>query len=237
MSKNAARIRLTPRNLSPLVWAQFMEQAEFELPSIVGTLRDISARCEQLRGNAQYNTGSMLLGSALSLYLAVRALRPASIFEVGTFIGKSTLAMGLAMEHAGTGGRILTCDASNDIALPETPNIALRQFPLTTSTDALRQCLREGITFDFLHIDGRLADDDLGLLAQVCAPETVIALDDFEGMEKGIANLVSLRRLSAFARHACVYPMPVPMAEAYGAVCAPLTALLIPATSLAITNQ
>jgi hypothetical protein len=237
MSTDAAPVRLTPRNLSCLVWQQFLEQVEFELPTIVSSLREVSARCEVVRSDAQYDTGSMLLGSAFSLYLAARVLRPHRVFEVGTFIGKSAIAMGLAMQHAGSTGDILTCDASNDITLPALTSTRIRQFPMTTSTAAIRQCLTEGIDADFLHIDGRLADEDSSLLSQFCTPDTVVALDDFEGMEKGVVNLMSLRRQPLFSRHVCIYPMPESLSRSHGAIGASLTALLIPATRFAFTNQ
>ena len=42
------------------------------------------------------------------------------------------------------------------------------------------------------YIDGRLQPDDVGLLKRLLTPHAVIALDDFEGLEKGVWNAQQL---------------------------------------------
>ena len=49
---------------------------------------------EALRKQADYDTVSICTISAWSLYTVVRNFRPEVILEVGTFIGKSTIATG-----------------------------------------------------------------------------------------------------------------------------------------------
>ena len=47
---------------------------------------------------------------------------------------------------------------------------------------------------DMLFIDGRLAAEDLRLLAALDPRSTIYVLDDFEGIEKGVENCIALRR-------------------------------------------
>ena len=47
---------------------------------------------------------------------------------------------------------------------------------------------------DMLHHDGRLIKEDIKLLSQLLKADTLIALDDCEGDEKGHMNLDLLRR-------------------------------------------
>jgi hypothetical protein len=47
---------------------------------------------------------------------------------------------------------------------------------------------------DLFLIDGRLAPEDLPLLDALMHDKTVFVLDDFEGIEKGVANALLLRQ-------------------------------------------
>lgn len=68
---------------------------------------------------------------------------------------------------------------------------------------------------DVLHLDGRLMPDDLKLLAQLLKDDTLIALDDCEGDEKGHMNLDLLRRAGLLQQHPYVEPFPRDMFRAW----------------------
>ena len=45
---------------------------------------------------------------------------------------------------------------------------------------------------DLLHLDGRLQPDDKPHLERLFTPNTIITLDDFEGIEKGVWNAMQI---------------------------------------------
>ena len=57
---------------------------------------------EELRQNADYNTGSISTSSAWALYSVTSLFQPRMVLEVGTFIGKSTMSMAIAMDDSGS---------------------------------------------------------------------------------------------------------------------------------------
>lgn len=232
-----ARLRLTPRYLSDILWDQWIESVEAELPAARDQLAAASDACEATRAEMDYNTGSISFAAALLLYIATRNLRPAQVFEVGTFIGKSTLAMALAIDRNANGGRIFTCDGSNDFRLPQIATCEIVGFPRTRSTGALLELLTAGARLDFLHIDGRVSAEDLELVERLADPGVVIALDDFEGMEKGVANLMQIRGRPFFGKHVLVYPASDATLARLGLVSRATTAFLLPASALVFANQ
>jgi len=231
------RIRLTPRNLSDLVWEQWLEGVEEDLPKIRARLHEMFDACEQTRTKMDYNTGSITLSAALALHLLVRNVQPVSVFEVGTFIGKSTLSMALAMDANGRGGQIFTCDGSNDFHVPKLSQVSIKGFPKATSTAALEELARSGARLDMLHLDGRLSTRDIELIEQIADPKAILAIDDFEGVEKGVANLSLLRGRGFFGQHILVYPMTGRVLDKLGCITPNTTALYMPMSALTFTYQ
>lgn len=231
------RIRLTPRNLSELVWEQWIETVEEDLPRVRGRLHEMFEACEGTRSKMDYNTGSITLSAAMALYLAVRNTVATSVFEVGTFIGKSTVAMALAMEMNKQGGQIFTCDGSNDFHVPKLCDTPIHGFSKTTSTAALEQLAKNGVKLDMLHLDGRLSGRDVELIEQISDPRVVLAIDDFEGVEKGVANLSILRGRPFFGQHILVYPMRERTLSKLSCITPNTTALLVPMSAVTFTYQ
>lgn len=232
-----ARIRLTPQNLTDLVWRQWIETVEPDLERIRRQLLDMFDACELTRAKMDYNTGSITLSAALALHLMVRNTQPTSIFEVGTFIGKSTLSMALALDANGAGGEIYTCDGSNNFHVPKLSKAAIHGFPKATSTAALEELAKKRVKVDMLHLDGRISARDAELIEQIADPRVILALDDFEGVEKGVANLSMLRGRQFFAQHMLVYPMSEHILSLLGCLTRNTTALLVPIAALTFTNQ
>jgi hypothetical protein len=52
------------------------------------------------------------------------------------------------------------------------------------------------VKVDLVYLDGRLSPDDFEPLSKITHDKTVFVLDDFEGIEKGIANALMLEHPS-----------------------------------------
>ena len=98
------------------------------------------------------------------------------------------------------------------------------------------QMASEGIRANLLFVDGRLQDQDFALLGNVIHEETVIALDDFEGVEKGVANAMAL--MGALQEtHALIYPPTDSSLAEHGFLDGCKVALIIPMRLFAFSNQ
>ena len=194
---------------------------------------------ESLRKQAEYDTGSICTISAWSLYAAVRNFRPEVILEVGTFIGKSTIAMGLALDLGKRPGTIHTCDYSNNIPLPALCKSPIVQYPKKSSSEMIAAMLAGGMaaTIDFVHLDGRVTDQDMQPLSALCKPETVFAFDDFEGIEKGCANYSKMLESGLFQGRILVPPCSEEISHRFGFKDISRTALWVPSKLVNITAQ
>ena len=88
-----------------------------------------------------------------------------------------------------------------------------------------------------LHLDGRLMKEDLKLLSQLLKADTLIALDDCEGDEKGHMNLDLLRRAGLIQSHAYVEPFPRELFHRWGLETRSVTGFLLPQSSISFTRQ
>jgi len=162
-----------------------------------------------LRADADYNTGSIDHQDAKDLQQIVGHFQPKVVAEVGTFIGRSTTVMAQAMPEGGT---IYTCDVSNDIKLPEISGGTIVQYPKKSSTEMFETLIRfnqnsgasRKVCVDLFYIDGRLNPKDYALILELMHDATVVVLDDFEGIEKGVVNAMGL--MQHLRNYALVYP-------------------------------
>ena len=227
------KVKLSSRILSDVFWRLVLIQDEESGPQRDALLAR-TLTLEPLRQQAEYKTGSMNFAQSWLLYATVRYFGFKRIMEVGTFIGRSASAMGSGMDDAGVEGEIFTCDFSNSMALPWSGVSTLRQFPKTSSTDMLKQLDGE---FDFVFLDGRLTAEDLPLLDALISPDTIFGLDDFEGMEKGVANLFALSRLAKLKRHFLLHPPSQALLAERGFTSYSLMALLVPVSVFEFARQ
>ena len=156
------------------------------------------------------------------------------ILEVGTFIGKSTISMASAMEEFTDKGEIFTCDASNEIKLPYVGNTKITQFMKQDSTKML-ECLTG--KFDLLFIDGRIKNSDIKLILNLTTDKTIIIFDDFEGIEKGVANLMLFRQSKEFNNHYQINPPSEEFLKLHNFHSNALLGLLVPLHEFRLTNQ
>lgn len=181
------KIRLNRAKFSRVVWDNIFDHAEPYLQREQEFIQNKLIENEKWRGQAEYNTGSMSLGAMYTLYALSKFLKPVVAAEVGTFIGNSASA--IVMGHNKV--ELHTCDYSNDIDIfPDRDNIV--QYRKKSSSDMFKAMMDEGKVVDLVFVDGRLAPSDIPMLEKMATDTTVIALDDFEGIEKGVANLALL---------------------------------------------
>jgi len=140
---------------------------------------------DNLRPKADYNTGSINFNGAWSLYSIVSYFLPKNVAEIGTFIGKSTISMALALDNASRPGKIQTCDISNGFDLNWEGETDIVQNFKTSSTDML---LKIDTPQDLLFVDGRLSNEDISILQTPNYSSCVFVFDDTEGVEKGFVN-------------------------------------------------
>ena len=186
-------VQIGRKRLSEIVWG-IIDEKVGDFP--YETIEKIIEEQQALRGQADYNTGSVPYDDAVDLYKITKFFRPHEIAEVGTFIGVSTLVMNLALERLVD---IYTCDASNAIDL-DIPNI--HQYPKTVSHDMFKDLAEKEVKVDLVYLDGRLSQQDVEPLSKIIHADTVFIFDDFEGVEKGVVNAMMVE---SFAR-ALIYP-------------------------------
>ncbi len=234
---NVPLFRLSPSAVADLVWRDLLGDLDLERGEVAAKLAARWRECEATRARMAYNTGSISPSTGLALYALAARLAPRVMFEIGTFIGKSAVALSLGTEAAGITDAVLhTCDGSNDFHLEHPGPTRIVGHPRKTSTQALAE-LPPGTAVDLFHFDGRLADADLAALQKLVKPTTVFALDDFEGSEKGVANLTLLRAQPALRGHILAYPPDRKLLAEFGLHSKCLTAVMLPAAMFGFTTQ
>jgi len=108
------------------------------------------------------------------LYLLVKAFQRRSIFEVGTYVGTSAVAMTLA------GGHVVTCDPEDYGCLP--PGIRFMHMP---DDEALRVLRREGASIDMVFADWVPSADAFSLINELSTPDFIFTAHDYGPGDKG----------------------------------------------------
>ena len=227
-------INLSIRNVSKIFWEIVYLNKDLLKNDFREELFDKLNNLENLRSLANNNTGSISLSSAFSLFLLIKHFKPMRILEIGTFIGKSTISMASAMEEFTDKGEIFTCDASNEIKLPYVGNTKITQFMKQDSTEML-ECLTG--KFDLLFIDGRIKNSDIKIILNLITDRSIIVFDDFEGIEKGVANLMLFRQSKEFNNHYQINPPSEEFLKLHNFHSNALLGLLVPLHEFRLTNQ
>jgi len=216
-------------DLSKLFWQRLIRLHAWDL-DFVGKLLRAGRECETHRPGMANQTGSIPLSTALYLTLLAKHMGARNVVEVGTFIGKSTMALAAGMQT----GTISTCDATNDApAFGEMP-VKINFNPKTTSTAMLRNLLKTpGHEADLFFFDGRLPPEDAELVKALSGPRTVYAFDDYEGIEKGVSNAAMLRHKGL----AVIYPPEQELLHPYGVADRSTLGLLVPVHLFQFTAQ
>jgi predicted O-methyltransferase YrrM len=119
--------------------------------------------------------------TAYWLFCITHYYQPEVVVEIGTYHGRSAHAMALGM----TKGSIWTCDSENNDPIPWDHNdIRLARHHMK-STEMLAK-LKAPV--DMFFFDGRIQPDDVEHIERLSHQHTVYVFDDFEGLNKGVAN-------------------------------------------------
>lgn len=209
-------VNLNRKRTSRIIWETLLENVvSHPKAPWVEQLNMLDA----LRATAK-PTGSVSFATFWCLYAVVQAYKPRRVAEVGTYIGKSTLAL------VSGGAEVHTCDYSNDVKLP----FKVNQYPMTSSTDMFAKLQ---LAIDLLFLDGRLEKEDLSHIGRLLHSQSIVALDDFEGIEKGVANAMKFTYHGAML----VYPPEREVLERHGIPDDSTLALILPHGLVQLTNQ
>lgn len=234
-------LRLNPSTLSTAFAQQLLDDAAHIRPQFEAVLLPLI--CSRLLDPTlqRANSGSIGIGSALSLALATHKKTPKLIAEVGTYIGNSSAAMGFGAALSGQAVQLITCDMHPCTQQPfaglQLPEGSKAQVVQGSSTQMFEFLVSKGAQLDMLHLDGRLMKDDFPLLGKLLKPDTLIALDDCEGDEKGHMNLDLLRRAGLINNYAFVEPFPREHFRRWGLETRSVTGFLLPQVSISFTRQ
>lgn len=230
-------ININRSRFSEIAWEIIFENSLIHAQCLRNELFSQSLTLDELRTQADYDTGSISSSAIWTLFSACSFFKPKIIAEVGTFIGKSTFAMACALDTAHTNeSNIFTCDFSNSITLEFTTRTKIRQFKKKSSTDMFSTMLNEGVICDLLVLDGRLQNQDYSLLLEILHSDAIILLDDFEGTEKGVVNAQQLMR-TLQGSHLLVYPPTRELLRHHGLQEACTMGMIIPRHLVTFTNQ
>lgn len=194
------KLYLSEAMLTEAFWPR-LRQAVDALPQASATAESVLAASRVIHQQfPQETAGSVTKDAVRTLWLLARYFRPKVIAEVGTFIGRSTLALS---EGAGESLKEMhTCDYSfSEFGVPpefESSFIHATKIVYhakTASAQMFRNMLpmHKGAV-DYFFLDGRLGNEDLSLIQELRATEAVFIIDDFEGVEKGVTNALMLRQ-------------------------------------------
>jgi hypothetical protein len=115
--------------------------------------------------------------------LLVHAFKRRHIFEIGTYIGTSAVAM--AQAAALHGGVVITCDPEDYGCLPTTLGIRFIRGTDHTAAQTLRA---EGIRPDFVFADSMISEATLSILNDIGSEDMIIAVHDYLPGDKGERN-------------------------------------------------
>ncbi len=203
-------VNINSNDLSIIFWKKILDNSFSKKKIIEKEFFEKIDSLESLRSQSSYNTGSVSSTTAWLLFSLTLFFKPKVIFEIGSFIGKSTFSMSLAAdlylnEHK---CEVYCCDESNEIKFPNLSKTKINQFHKKTSFEMLKE-INEFEKVDFVHLDGRLNSDDYDLLKSYLTDDTIFILDDFEGGEKGVINFINLLNNKLISRntHCLIYPI------------------------------
>jgi predicted O-methyltransferase YrrM len=224
--------------ISKCFWEVIYQHIRYS-PDIAVHSAEILETTRNIQTAFPYGLAGSIDRRAIEELIAIaRYFSPRRACEVGTYIGRSALSI-----IAGSNDSLVeynTCDYSFDqFQLPRksVEQFSLRSkikyYPKKSSTEMFESIssLVQSPSIDFFYIDGRLGSKDVGLIRQLMTEDAVFVLDDFEGVEKGVVNALTLStQLKGLI-------LVRPSSPLIGSGFAGKTALLIPSTLLRVTKQ
>ena len=233
-------ININSTDLSFIFWRKILDNSFLKQHTMQKDFFKKIDSLDELRLQSSYNTGSISSTTSWLLFSITLFFKPKIICEVGSFIGKSTFSMAFAADIYSKEYEcsIYCCDISNEINFPNITSTTIKQFHKKNSTEMFKYLGSEQ-KFDLLHLDGRLEKEDFDLLKNNLNDKSILILDDFEGNEKGVINLINLLNNKLILRdsHCLIYPIQYETKAKYNLSEGSTSAVLIPLKTLNITNQ
>ena len=228
------KFRLSSRLFSYVFWESILSGTDINDGKREKLFLELSS-LEKLRKKADYNTGSVSNAASWCLYCIVKYFCPQNIMEVGTFIGKSCWSMAKAQDDGNViDSYLVTCDFSNDITIPWNGKTKIKQYKKQSSSNMFNL---EEKRPDLVFIDGRIQREDLLLLENILSKNTIILLDDFEGVEKGVVNYMNLKKLKICNSHFLIYPCERLKLKQFGENSYSSTAVMLPNSFIELVAQ
>lgn len=158
------------------------------------------------------------------LWLLVRHFDRKHVFEIGTFIATTAMAMNLAVRR--NGGILTTSDPVDYDAVPPYSGMRFLRGP---SSIALRVLRQESRPVDFCFVDWIPDAETLTLMGELCTDDTVIAVHDYGSDPKGEMVVKTLEATWCKA-HDGRWFMPGPITMGDGKTVNRCTAFFLPTT-------
>jgi len=159
------------------------------------------------RGPDELDSGTISIPDAKLLYLLVRYFKPKVIFEIGTWIGTSSMIMAEAMKKNNNDGHIYTCDANTFFAVDD-----LYQDVITTInaySDVALDSIPTDTKVDFVFADGELTFATIKKLKPLLHKDAIVSTHDFTlPAEKGVLNLIRMQ-LASFFSYSYILPQDI----------------------------
>lgn len=191
-------MKIERKNLKKL-WDIYGQEVREKLPEFIELHKKHTnnSNLEIRRHATGQIAGSINLSDGIYLYLLVRAHKPKTIFEIGTWIGTSALFMAEAIKKNGV-GHIYTCDINDFYSLSPQYDSYITRIN-ESSDDALKRLPDASI--DFFFADGTITRKTASLLRKKLSGESISVTHDFlfPG-DKGLMNAILIRR--SYKRHA-----------------------------------
>ena len=234
-------LRLNPSTLSRALGQQLIERGSHLKANFESELLPVIGKRLLDRRLQRENSGSICIGSALTLYLVAQSCSPKLIVEVGAYIGNSAASLAYGAGLNGNPIELISCDVNPCCQNPfeglSLPAGSTCKVDNGKSTEMFSLLVREARKIDMLHLDGRLLDDDIDLLKLLLKDNTIIALDDCEANEKGHVNLDILEKSGITKLYSYISPFPREIFRLWNIETFSRTGLLVPRAMIRFTKQ
>lgn len=183
-----------------------------------------NAHSEDIQRAGTVSGGTTSTEDCLLLYLLIRHFNRKHVFEIGAYIGTSAVCMNEAVRK--NDGILSTSDPVNYGAIPPYSGI---RFMHGRSSNALQILHQERRQVDFCFMDWMPDAETLEYANKVFAPDTIIAVHDYNPNDKG-EQIVSVLIESYCKTHPGVwfYPTGAPWRMADGNGINICTAFFVP---------
>ncbi|HID49885.1 MAG TPA: hypothetical protein EYP40_09810 [Chromatiales bacterium] len=200
-----------------------------DLVPLLPEIRNHNVTARERLGLSGGSTGNADCGF---LYLLVRAFNRRSVFEIGTYVGTSAVAMSMAARN--NDGTVVTCDPEDYGCLPESAQELIR-FLHMPSEEALGQLQQENKTIDFVFADWAPSRQAIKLINQLSTDDFIFSAHDYvlpddEGV---VAKKLMTKHYKRIKECTWILPDEEPVQVAPGIELQQCTAVLIPNRLLA----